>query len=216
MRDDFTLKTIDVLAKRVGFICSNPECKMVTIGPNSEKHNSTSIGVAAHISAASAGGPRYDSSLTGEERQDIDNAIWLCQSCSRLIDHDTIKYTIELLKKWKINAEQEASEKLNRQLSRGAMFSEKSDLQEIKPNGYYEKEFYGQKVRYYLDGKYLHIEHEPAEGVIGYYVLDEEGNMVDYKWPYPLEEYDLFINPELILKTSLEILPDGKKKKLFI
>ncbi len=60
MRDNFTKKTIEILAKRVGYICSNPNCKKHTIGPHKEAYKSTSIGIAAHITAASEGGPRYE------------------------------------------------------------------------------------------------------------------------------------------------------------
>ena len=35
-------------------------------------------GVAAHICAATIGGPRYKAEMTTEERKDINNAIWLC------------------------------------------------------------------------------------------------------------------------------------------
>lgn len=32
-RDDFTEATKKLLAKRVGYICSNPFCRRVTVGP---------------------------------------------------------------------------------------------------------------------------------------------------------------------------------------
>ena len=67
-RDDFSAKTIEILAKRVTYICSNPECGKITIGPNSDKNKATNVGVAAHIKAAAPNGKRYDSSMTPEER----------------------------------------------------------------------------------------------------------------------------------------------------
>ena len=112
MRDDFTKKTKEILAKRVGFLCSNPSCRKLTIGSNRIKDKATSIGVAAHIAAASPGGKRYDSSMTPDERKSIDNGIWLCQSCSVLIDKDEKKYTVEVLKAWKKQAEEFTSKKL--------------------------------------------------------------------------------------------------------
>jgi hypothetical protein len=36
--------------------------------------------------AASRGGPRYDASLTPEDRANATNAIWLCQNCAKLIE----------------------------------------------------------------------------------------------------------------------------------
>lgn len=104
-RDDFSPNTIDTMAKRVTYICSNPECGKITVGPNSDKNKATNIGVAAHIKAAAPGGKRYDLGMTSDERSDISNGIWLCQSCSKLIDTDENVYTVELLLEWKKLAE---------------------------------------------------------------------------------------------------------------
>lgn len=104
-RDDFTSKTIDILAKRVGYLCSNPDCKRPTIGPNSDPEKATTIGIAAHITAASSGGPRFDTNLSTQERKHIDNGIWLCSNCATLIDKDEEKYPVELLDTWRKEAE---------------------------------------------------------------------------------------------------------------
>lgn len=111
-RDDFKKVTIDVLPRRVGYLCSNPDCRKSTIGANDVPDKSTSIGIAAHITAASPGGPRYDETLTTEQRTHIDNAIWLCSNCATLIDKDENRYPVELLNEWKLQAEEESTEKL--------------------------------------------------------------------------------------------------------
>ena len=108
MRDEFTKQTLDVLAKRVGVRCSNPACRKLTSGPREESIQIVNIGVGAHISAASPGGPRYDPSLTSEERRSPDNGIWLCQSCAKLVDNDLIRYTSSVLTTWKERAEKAA------------------------------------------------------------------------------------------------------------
>jgi hypothetical protein len=64
------------------------------------------LGVAAHITAASRNGPRYDALLTEAERRNGENGIWLCQNCAKLIDNDSIRYSVKLLQDWKIRAEQ--------------------------------------------------------------------------------------------------------------
>ena len=107
-RDDFTLATKELLANRVGRRCSNPNCRKLTCGANSDPEKVTKIGVAAHICAAARGGPRYDASMTPEERKSFENGIWLCQSCSKLIDTDITRYPKELLQSWKQLAEQTA------------------------------------------------------------------------------------------------------------
>jgi hypothetical protein len=111
-RDDFSKLTKDTLAKRVGFLCSNPSCRKPTVGSNEIPTKSTSIGVAAHITAASKGGPRYDKSISDAERVSFDNAIWLCNNCATLIDKDPEKYTIETLRKWKADAEIDSSSRI--------------------------------------------------------------------------------------------------------
>ena len=104
-RDDFSEKTKDILAKRVTCICSNPDCRKRTMGPNSDPNKSSNIGIAAHICAAAPGGKRYDVNMTPEERADIKNGIWLCQDCAHLIDTDEKKYSVSLLHQWKDLAE---------------------------------------------------------------------------------------------------------------
>jgi len=107
-RDDFSKLTKETLAKRVGFRCSNPKCKKLTSGPQTAVTGVTNIGVAAHITAAAFGGPRYNASISEKQRASIVNGIWLCQSCAKLIDSDTSRYSSKLLNKWKHQAEESA------------------------------------------------------------------------------------------------------------
>ena len=43
--------------------------------------------------------------MTPEERKSSENGIWLCQSCSKLIDTDTTRYSKAVLLEWKKAAE---------------------------------------------------------------------------------------------------------------
>ncbi len=104
-RDDFTTTTKRILAQRVAYKCSRPECRKQTIGPHRKEEKVTMVGVAAHIKAAAPRGPRYDNLLTPEERINIKNGIWLCPSCSTLIDKDPDKFPIEVLNEWKARSE---------------------------------------------------------------------------------------------------------------
>jgi hypothetical protein len=117
-RDDFPKPIRDALALRVGNHCSNPACPNRTAGPAADPARAINIGVAAHITAASPGGARYDAQMTSEERKGIDNAIWLCGNCAALIDRDVLKFTVKLLKQWRRQAEEKAS----RALSAGSMY----------------------------------------------------------------------------------------------
>jgi hypothetical protein len=119
MRDDFPLAVKELLAKRVAYHCSNPGCRHVTSGPQENPTRVINIGVAAHITAASPDGPRHDPSLTAEQRGSVDNGIWLCQSCGKLVDNDELRYTVAGLRDWKRVAEASAARDLERPRTAG-------------------------------------------------------------------------------------------------
>lgn len=134
-RDDFTASVKNELARTVGYICSNPDCEVSTAGPNKDFTASVNLGVAAHICAASEGGPRYDSQMTSEERRSFANGIWLCQRCSRSIDVDSSNYTVELLNDWKEEAMTKAQQRMtnNSELHKDRFLKkEKKILKEIQ------------------------------------------------------------------------------------
>lgn len=116
MRDNFSQKTLDVLAKRVGVRCSNPSCRKLTTGPRTDSERIVCIGVGAHITAASPGGRRYDASLSPEQRASEDNGIWLCQNDAKLVDNDDQRYTVDVLRQWKLKAEATALAELEGKL----------------------------------------------------------------------------------------------------
>jgi hypothetical protein len=124
MRDDFSISIKDNLARRAGGRCSNQGCKKVTFGPHSLPTSSVNIGVAAHITAASPGGPRYDPAITQTERSSIVNAIWLCQNCAKLIDSDPARFTVATLRQWKQHAEAEVLREIEAPLSQKAKTSD--------------------------------------------------------------------------------------------
>lgn len=113
-RDNFSSAVIKILERRVNAKCSAPECRVPTSGPTKSPGKANNVGVAAHITAAAPGGPRYDAALSSEQRASIDNAIWLCASCSTKIDKDTDKYTVQLLNEWKRGAEAHAEEEFGK------------------------------------------------------------------------------------------------------
>jgi hypothetical protein len=108
MRDDFTEEVKRTLAARVGNRCSNPTCRALTSGPQDDPAKALNVGVAAHITAAAQGGPRYDTLLSSEERCHADNGIWLCQTCAKLVDNDTSQFPSNVLRAWKTIAENDA------------------------------------------------------------------------------------------------------------
>ena len=105
-RDNFRARTKLQIAKRAGWQCSCPWCRCPTVGSNSEGDDEINIGVAAHICAAAPGGPRYDSSMSAEERKSASNGIWLCETHAKLVDTSDPMFTVELLREWKEEAQE--------------------------------------------------------------------------------------------------------------
>ena len=117
MRDDFTPATKKVIAARVGYRCANPDCRAWTSAPQVDPGRAYNQGKAAHITAASPGGPRFDPSLTSEQRKQATNGIWLCTSCADRVDNAKSDFSVELLQQWKSSAEDYTLQQFHRPLS---------------------------------------------------------------------------------------------------
>jgi hypothetical protein len=107
-RDEFPEQVKRWLAQRVGLRCSNPDCGALTSGPRLNSDKAANIGIASHITAAAPGGPRYNATLTEEQRSSAGNGIWLCRNCAGIVDIDLNRYTEPLLQAWKRGAEARA------------------------------------------------------------------------------------------------------------
>ena len=115
-RDDFSSKIKKKLQMRAALICSNPNCRRQTVAPSTvDSENFVCLGKAAHIAAASSGGPRYDIFQSSEDRRSIDNAIYLCCACADLIDKNNgVEFPTALLISWKYEHEQWVKNNLNK------------------------------------------------------------------------------------------------------
>lgn len=128
-RDDFKETTKRIMAERVAWRCSFPSCGKITIGPRmgqSEENKSLNLGEAAHIVAAAKDGPRFDKNTTRDYRRSIDNGVWMCRAHARFIDTDHKEYSVETLKLWKVQAEEQAYKNL--QLQDNYKFEDRSTL----------------------------------------------------------------------------------------
>ena len=101
MRDNFPETTRRRIGRQAGWHCSCPLCRRLTVGSDSEGDGEIDIGVAAHICAASRGGPRYDPDMSSEKRKSASNGIWLCETHARIVDSKDPMFTVELLHEWK-------------------------------------------------------------------------------------------------------------------
>jgi hypothetical protein len=122
---DFSKLTIDTLARRARFQCSNPDCGVQTVGPNSDPAKATTIGEAAHIMGAQPGAARYDAAMSDVTRAAITNGIWLCRNCHGQIDRDAVKYPPDLLFAWRKDHEDRAARELG---SRGDRIRHETEM----------------------------------------------------------------------------------------
>lgn len=105
-RDNFTPKTKLQIAKRSGWLCSDPECRRPTVGATSDGDGEIMLGEASHICAVAPGGPRYDAGMSEAERRSAKNGIWMCKLHAKSVDSEDPKFTVELLRCWKKQAEE--------------------------------------------------------------------------------------------------------------
>jgi hypothetical protein len=114
-RDEFSSGVRDALAKRASYVCSNPDCRVLTVAPaDIDPTKVIYIGKAAHICAAASGGPRFDASMTPEARAAIENGIFLCSSCADMIDKNGGEdFSAPMLRAWKTQHEEWVRANLN-------------------------------------------------------------------------------------------------------
>jgi hypothetical protein len=134
--EDFSAVTKQTTADRAGNRCSNPSCRKPTSGPHADPTKAMRIGVAAHITAAAPGGPRYDPNLSSAARKSTHNAIWLCQTCSVLVESDAQTYTAEILQRWKTAAEDAAQKAFGATLPGSELSADREEPPQ--PYGSYE------------------------------------------------------------------------------
>jgi hypothetical protein len=112
-RDEFSPKTKLQIAKRAGWLCSNPACRAMTVGATADGKGEMNLGTASHICAAAPLGPRYQE-MSVEERRSASNGIWMCRDHGTAIDSDEAGFSIDLLRGWKRQAEEDAFRRVMR------------------------------------------------------------------------------------------------------
>jgi len=126
-RDDFSANTKRQLALSVGTLCSI--CGKATHGPNDDFSGAINNGIAAHITAAAQGGPRYDGSLSVEERKSFKNGIWVCSDHGSLIDKVPLQFSVDDLNGYKHRAMQSQKDKLFNLINQTIVNSQSRDAQ---------------------------------------------------------------------------------------
>lgn len=87
-RANFTSKVRELIESTAGHQCSFPACNRRTSGPGPTSEYLSNSGYAAHIYAASSGGPRGQGGLSEAELKGAGNGIWLCGRHAKLVDNN--------------------------------------------------------------------------------------------------------------------------------
>ncbi|WP_341830999.1 hypothetical protein AACH28_16300 [Sphingobacterium thalpophilum] len=100
-----TVRRLDTLS---GNECANPNCTKKLVAED----GISIVSKICHIEAASTDGPRYNKSMTDDERRSFSNLILLCDEHHTIIDNkeNEGKYPVDLLKKWKDDHERKIIE----------------------------------------------------------------------------------------------------------
>ena len=101
--------TIKVLWGKSGGKCA--KCRRDIILEKDES-NFYHIAKQAHIAGLNPGSARYDSDMTDEERNSVNNIILLCPTCHDIIDENRDEYTVSKLKEIKKEHEEWVDEQL--------------------------------------------------------------------------------------------------------
>lgn len=101
-RANFSPKVRDLIEAAAGHQCSFPACNRRTNGPGPTSEYISNSGYAAHIYAASKGGPRGQGGLSDAELSGAGNGIWLCGRHAKQVDNNRgIAYPPETLHSYK-------------------------------------------------------------------------------------------------------------------
>lgn len=93
-----------VLAMRSGDRCALPSCGK-SLTRDTETGTTRTVGEAAHIAGRRPGSARYDRTMSDLERDHVDNLLYVCANCHKLVDQDVGSYPVERLRKIKASHE---------------------------------------------------------------------------------------------------------------
>lgn len=103
--DKFAPSVVREIGRKAMYFCANPECLRLT-GYENDNGRPRAIADAAHISPASAEGPKRPDNAAVLKKASFDptaasNGIWLCKLCHSLIDSNVSAYPAALLLEWR-------------------------------------------------------------------------------------------------------------------
>lgn len=103
-------KSRKILWARSGNACAI--CRRVLIVNKTNADAESVIAEECHIVSPASNGPRYELNYPAEKINDIDNLILLCRVHHKMVDDQTEEYTIEKLRKFKVDHEKWVEQKI--------------------------------------------------------------------------------------------------------
>ena len=222
-----TKKVVRNLAIRSKNKCAFPKCDHPILNPRGDY-----IAELCHIEAAELGGSRYNPSQSNEDRRAYSNLLFMCHSHHKETDNESlftvahlqkikadhealpeVLFDHELLLQ-KIEDVQTEQAKLLKFVQ-----SEKSRIPASVPfpivgpwireawtpedGRFYESQNKtGPRFKFISKNGWLHIEQTLPDGAIAYYEVNEQGNVRNSKFPYPINEYHVEIPKSLIFSQE--------------
>lgn len=199
------------------------------------------IAELCHIHAAEPGGQRYNPAQSDEERRAPENLLFLCHQHHKETD-DVARYPAERLREIKRTHEALPAVTFNSELLlrrieeviaeqaviRKMLASTPShapaetypivgpELQQgwtPEAGRFYETWTSPKtKFKYMMRNGWLHVEQQLEDGAIAYYEINEAGLVRNSRMPYPISEYRVVIQANLVL--SREELPSAEGKRI--
>lgn len=84
-----------------GNMCSNPECRRPLSEDQTDSDPPVILGEIAHIAGRKETSPRYDPTMSDEDRNGYNNLILLCKICHAKIDKQPNAYPVKILQQMK-------------------------------------------------------------------------------------------------------------------
>jgi hypothetical protein len=189
-----------------------------------------SIGVAAHIRAASPLGARYDPRMTPAQRRDPRNGIWACQNHAKLIDNDPRRYTVARLRQLKREAEVEALRALEEsrrprfRLRRPRQIQSRPKIVFVQSRGAVIRKWAGGPPIFYV--AQLWFRNEPsrgaavAESLAGTVIVLRNGvplfQELRAEWAFANAANNVAFDFNTATETLHQLLPNGDYAKLVV
>jgi hypothetical protein len=112
----YSVRTLKLLWGLSAGRCNKASCRTELIAVATEHDRTLVLGKIAHIVAHSDTGPRCDTTMSVDARNEYPNLLLLCPTCHDLVDGQSNTFTIPDLQEWKRQHEGWVRERLAREM----------------------------------------------------------------------------------------------------